>query len=113
MTKDQRRKNRKDVLKALNSETGGFGGDTAEPRVRAYIADPVGASTVEFAFIGALTLRRFYIDPEKPNVSERRSLWQATLSQLNQGSAKDPGGWGSDTNVSQLQAIVEEAIGLT
>lgn len=107
MAKDDRRNNRRDILEALNSETGSFGGDTAAPRVQAYIADPVGASTIEFAFVGALTLQRFYIDPQKPNASERRSLWQAMLAELNQGSAKDPGGWGSDTNVSLLQAIVE------
>lgn len=110
MTKDDRRNNRRDILEALNSETGSFGGDAAAPRVRAYIADPVGASTVEFAFVGALTLQRFYIDPQKPNASERRGLWQAMLAELNQGSAKDPGGWGTDTSVLLLQAIVEGAL---
>src|SRR6266480_7684701 len=106
MSKEQRRNDRKFVLDALHSETGSFGGDAAAPRVRAYIADPMGSTTTEFAFVGALSLKRFYIAPDKPNASERRSLWQAMLTEFNKGTSTDPGGWGTDTFVSQLQAIV-------
>ncbi len=113
MTRDDRRNHRKLVLQALQSETGSFGGDAAQPRVRAFIQDPVGAPTTEFAYVGALTLRRFYIDPTKPNTSERRSLWQELLTRFDQGSASDPGSWDGDANVSQLQAIVEESLGLS
>jgi hypothetical protein len=113
VTKEQRRNDRMFVLQALHSETGAFGGDTAEPRVKAYIAAPIDASTTEFAFVGALALRRFFIDPTKPNAAERRSLWQAMLDELNQGTAADPGGWDGTTLVSQLQAIVEGALNVS
>lgn len=112
MTRDERRINRKRVLQALQSETGSSGGDVAEQRVKDFIEDPVDAPTEEFAYVGALTLRRFYIDPTKPNTSERRSLWQELLKRFDNGSAMDPGGWASDTNVAQLQAIVEQALAL-
>ena len=112
MTREERRTNRKVVLQALNSETGSSGGDAAAERVDAFIADPINADVTEFAFVGALTLKRFFIDPDKPDTAERRSLWQELLNRLGQGSATDPDGWGSNTNVAQLQAIVEEALGL-
>lgn len=108
MTRDERRINRKHVLDALKSETGVDDGSTAAPRIVAFRKDPVGASTEEFAFCGALTLQRWYIDPSKPNQSERRSLWQEIMGRLGK-SAPMPGGWDGDTNVSQLQAIAEEA----
>ena len=60
------------------------------------------------AYVGALTLQRFYIDPAKPNAVERRSLWKNIGDRLGK-DAKDPGGWDGETNVSQLQAIAEEA----
>jgi hypothetical protein len=112
MTKDERRRHRRHVLVALNKETGSHGGGPAGDRVKAYIRDPERATTVEFAFVGALTLVRFFVDPSKPNQSERRSLWQAILDEFATDSVKDPGGWNGTTNVSQLQAIVEEALGL-
>lgn len=109
LTRDERRINRKHVLQALKSETGSEGGSAAAPRVKAYCADPTGASSAEFAFVGALTLRRFYVDPAKPNAAERRSLWQEITTRLDKLGAKDPGGWGSETAVLTLQAIAEEA----
>jgi hypothetical protein len=108
MTKDERRMNRKHVLDALKSETGVDDGETAAPRIRAYRDDPKGASTVEFAFCGALTLSRWYIDPKKPNGSERRGLWQSIMKRMKK-DAEDPGKWNGTTNVSQLQQIAEEA----
>ena len=108
MTKEERRINRKHVLDALKSETGVDDGSTAAPRIREYRQDPVGASTEEFAFCGALTLRRWYIDPTKPNQNERRSLWQEIMNRMGK-DAPTPSGWDGDTNVSQLQAIAEEA----
>ncbi len=112
MTKDERRRHRRHVLVALNKETGSLGGGSADERVKAYNRNPEGATTVEFAFVGALSLTRFFVDPSKPNQSERRSLWQAILDEFATDSVKDPGGWNGSTNVSQLQAIVEQAIGL-
>ena len=110
MTREDRRNHRKLILQALESETGSSGGDAAEPRVTSYIQDPLNASTEDFAFVGALTLRRFFIDPDKPNTSERRSLWQEILTRFAVGSAKDPGGWDGSTIVSQLQITVEQAL---
>jgi len=109
LTRDDRRRNRKHVLDALKQETGSSGGSAAAERVDAYRADPLGASTVEFGFVGALTLQRFYIDPDKPNKSERRSLWTNIVERLDKPDATDPGGWDGTTNVAQLQAIAEEA----
>ena len=106
--KTTRRMNRKHVLEALHAETGSWGGDVAEDRVRAYCDAPTEATREEFAYVGALTLRRFYVDPAKPNTGERASLWKSISQRLNK-QAKDPGGWDSETNVSQLQAIAEEA----
>jgi hypothetical protein len=106
MTREQRRNNRKLVLQALRSETGSFGGSAAEQRVKDFIADPQEAPTEVFSFAGALILTRFFVDPEKPNASERRSLWQELMRRF-EGSASDPGGWDGETNVGQLQAIVE------
>ena len=108
MPKDERRINRKHVLDALKSETGVDDGSTAAPRIVAYRQNPTGASTEEFAFCGALTLGRWYVDPTKPNQNERRSLWQEIMKRMNK-NATMPGGWDGDTNVSQLQAIAEEA----
>lgn len=108
MTKDERRINRKHVLDALKRETGVDDGSNAAPRIVAYRRDPVGASTQEFAFCGALTLRRWYVVSNKPNQSERRSLWQEIMSRMGK-SAPMPAGWDGNTNVSQLQAIAEEA----
>lgn len=107
-TKNERRTNRKHVLAALREETGVDDGETAAPRIRAYKSGPIGASTTEFAFVGALTLSRWYVDPTKPNASERRSLWQNIMGRLGKHGV-DPGGWGGSTNVSQLQAIAEGA----
>lgn len=108
LTKADRRRNRKHVLEALHDETGSWGGDAAADRVKAYCKDPEGASKEQFAYVGAMVLRRFYVDPAKPNASERRSLWKHTTDRIGH-AGKDPGGWDADTNVSQLQAIVEES----
>ncbi len=106
--KAKRRVNRKHVLEALHDETGGRGGDTAEDRVTEYCEDPESAERTEFAFAGALTLQRFYIDPAKPTSAQRSSLWTNIMQRLEK-EASNPGGWDKDTNVSQLQAIAEEA----
>lgn len=108
MTRDERRVNRKHVLDALKSETGTDDGSTAAPRIAAYRNDPIGASTEEFAFCGALTLHRWYIDPSKPNQNERRSLWREIMDRMGK-NAPMPGNWDGDTNVSLLQAIAEGA----
>jgi hypothetical protein len=108
-TRDERRVNRKHVLESLLSETGSAGGDAAADRVRAYCKDPVGASTIEFGFVGGLTLTRFYVDPSKPNKSEARSLWQEMTKRLAKPGAADPGGWDGSSAVKMLHAIVEEA----
>jgi hypothetical protein len=77
--------------------------------VQAYVADPVGASSEEFAYVGGLILQRFYIDPEKPNSAERQSLWQNIVTRMGKPEAVDPGEWDGTTDVGILQAIVEEA----
>lgn len=102
----KRRVNRKHVLEALNDETGSWGGDAAEDRVKAYCRKPETAERTEFAYVGALTLRRFYVDPAKPTVSEKASLWKNIAKRLD-NQASDPGDWNGDTNVSLLQAIAE------
>jgi hypothetical protein len=109
LTKDQRRMNRKHVIDALKQETGSSGGDAAATRVDAYRNDPLGATTVEFAYVGGLTLNRFYIDPTKPNKSERRSLWMNIMKRMGKPNAVDPGGWDGSSDVKKLQAIAEEA----
>ena len=109
LSRDDRRRNRKHVLDALVDETGSFGGDAAAARVKAYRIDPLGAPTTEFAYVGALALRRFYIDESKPNTVERRSLWQNLTTRMKRPGVKDPGGWGGTTLVMTLQAIAEEA----
>lgn len=108
--RDQRRRMRATILSALKDETGSAGGAPAAARVNAYIKKPLDASTEDFAFVGALTLTRFFIDPSKPDASERRGLWQNIMSRI-ESDQKDAGGWGGSTNVAQLQAIVEEAVG--
>jgi hypothetical protein len=109
LTRDDRRRNRKHVLDGLKEETGSSGGGDASTRVDHYRADPVNASGAEFAFVGGLRLRRFYIDPTKPNGVERRSLWQNVTTRMGKPTAVDPGGWDGTTAVAQLQAIVEGA----
>lgn len=108
-SRDERRNNRARILKALHDETGSYGGGQAENRVRAYINNPVGATTQEFGYVGGLSLKRFYIDPSKPNASERRSLWQ-NISNRIESVGRDPGGWSESTRVLILQAIVEGTI---
>jgi hypothetical protein len=109
LTRDERRINRKHVLDALVQETGGFGGGPAEPRVKAYRTDPTGASTIEFAFVGALMLRRFYIDPSKPNAVELSRLWENVRKRMDKPSVPAPGGVDGTTRVMGLQATAEEA----
>jgi hypothetical protein len=109
LTREQRRINRKHVLVALKQETGSSGGDVAAARVQAYVRDPGGASTVAFAYVGGLILRRFYIDPEKPNDSEGRSLWQNVVTRMGKPDAVDPGGWDGTTTTGMLQAMAEGA----
>ena len=109
LTRQQRRMNRKHVLDALKQETGSSGGDAAAARVDGYRNDPISASTTEFGYVGALTLRRFYIDPTKPNDNERRSLWMNIVQRLGKPAAVDPGNWDGASDVKKLQAIGEEA----
>lgn len=109
LTRDERRINRKHVLLALKSETGSDGGSAAAARVKAYCADPTNASTVEFGFVGALTLRRFYVDPSKPNDTERQSLWHELMKRIGKTGTANPSGWDGTTMVLTLQAIAEGA----
>jgi len=109
LTRDDRRLNRKHILDALVDETGSFGGDAAESRVKAFRADPAGATTTEFGFVGGLTLRRFFIDESKPNAVERRGLWQSLTRRMGRQGVTDPGGWDGTSQVKMLQAIAEEA----
>lgn len=109
LTREDRRKNRKLVLDALKEETGSSGGTAAAARVDAYCNNPIGASTIEFGFVGGLILQRFYIDPAKPNQSERRSLWSNIAKKMGKPTAIDLGGWDASSDVKKLQAIVEEA----
>lgn len=108
-TRDERRVNRKHVLEALKSETGGSGGsDETAQRVAAYCKDPIDADTVEFGYVGGLTLKRYYIGEGKPNGVERRSLWTEIMSRMDKKAA-DPGGWDGETDVKSLQMIAENA----
>lgn len=109
LTREERRMNRKHVLDALKQETGSSGGDAAAARVDAYRNDPIGATTTEFGYVGGLILQRFYIDPTKPNNSERRSLWINIVKRMKKPTATDPGGWDGSSDVKKLQAIAEEA----
>ena len=109
LTREDRRRNRKHVLDALVQETGSSGGGAAAPRVNAYREDPIGAPTAEFAYVGALALRRFYIDESKPNAVERRSLWKSLTDRMQKPGVADPGGWDGTTLVMKLQAIAEQA----
>jgi len=108
MSWQQSRINRKHVLDALKRETGSSGGDAAAKRVNAYRKDPIGADTTEFGYVGALTLRRFYVDPAKPNATERRALWATLTKKMGKRGAKDPGGWDGTIDVKTLQMLVEE-----
>jgi len=109
LTRDDRRRNRKHLLDALVDETGSFGGDAAADRVKAFRKDPLGAPTAVFAYVGALALGRFYVDPAKPSKTEQRSLWQNLTGRMGVDGAKDPAGWDGTTAVMTLQAIAEEA----
>lgn len=109
LTKKQRRMNRKHVLIALKEETGSLGGTAAAENVDAYCADPDRANTKTFAYVGGLTLNKFYIDPAKPNASERRSLWMNVVGKMGKTGTIDPGNWDGSADVKKLQAILEGA----
>lgn len=108
MSWEQRRINRKLVLDALKEETGSSGGDAAAKRVDAYRKNPTGADTTEFGYVGALTLRRFYVAPDKPNATERRALWATLTKKMGKPGIKYPGGWDGTIDVKTLQMLVEE-----
>ncbi len=108
LTPEQRRENRKLVLQALQSETGSSGGDLAAPRVQAFVADPQAASTDDYVYVGALRLTRFYVDPSKPNASERRSLWQAVRTRMGRPTGNAPADIDGNTPVRTLQVLAEE-----
>jgi hypothetical protein len=105
-----RRENRARVIRALQTCTGNFGDDLAAPRVQAYSKDPVGSDPEEFAFVGALPLRRFYAFADKPDKNDRPVLWNRLLIEFELLGGKDPGKWGPDTSVSKLQRIAEQAV---
>jgi len=107
-TPEERRTNRKIVLDALKSETGSSGGDLAAARVDAYRADPVGASSDEYFYVGALRLVRFYVDPDKPNASERRGLWQKIRSTMGKPTSPVPTDFDGTTPVRTLQMLAEQ-----
>jgi hypothetical protein len=106
--KDQARINCKHVLEALHAETGGMGGDVAAARVQAYCNDPINATATEFAFVGSLILKRWYIDPEKPNAAERAGLWQEVRTRMQRPLSPVPGGWDGNSDVFLVQAMAEE-----
>lgn len=105
--RDQARINCKHVLEALHAETGGMGGNAA-PRVQAYCNDPINATATEFAFVGSLILRRWYIDPQKPNGAERASLWQEVRTRMQRPLSPVPTGWDGTADVFLVQAMAEE-----
>ena len=107
-TLQQRRANRAMVLEALLSETGSSGGDAAAERVVAFRGDPQGAASKVHVFVGALRLVRFYIDPSKPNMSERRSLWHAVRTRMGKSTTTVPNSIDSSTAVAMLQLLAEE-----
>ena len=109
LTRSQRRINRKHVLAALRDETGSLGGDSAAPRVQAYLQDPTGASSYDYGFVGGLDLGKFYLDQAKPNVNDRSLLWQRITTSMGKKGAADPGRWARKTKVLTLHAIAEEA----
>jgi hypothetical protein len=76
--------------------------------VQAYCNDPINATTTEFAFVGALILRRWYIDPEKPNAAERASLWQEVRTRMERLLSPVPDGWNGTSDVDLVQAIAEQ-----
>ena len=108
LTREDRRLNRKAVLEALFRETGSSGGDVAGARVRAYCADPLAASTRDFAFVGGLTLVRFYVDPARPDTAQRRMLWALVRKGLGLPVGTVPDDWDGRTDVSTLQLLAEE-----
>lgn len=108
LTRSERRENRRLVLMALLDETGSHGGGAAEARVKAYCKAPQTAGTTEFGYVGGLRLRRFYVDPAKPNASERQGLWAAVRQRMGKSTAPVPGGWDGATDVMTLQQLAEE-----
>ena len=107
--RDQRRINRAEILSALHEETGSFGGASADERVPAFIDDPIGSNTREFGYVGGLAIQRFYVDPSKPNATERRNLWSNIKGRID-GAGPNPDGWDGSSRVLTLQAIVEGTI---
>ena len=106
----ERRWNRKLVLDALQKETGVDGGSSEQrARIVAFRNDPGGASLDDFVFVGALALKNWYVDPDKPGASERPSLWITLTGLMGKPGAANPDNWGPTTSVSQLQTIVEIA----
>lgn len=108
LKREERRRNRKTVLDALRSETGSAGGDVAGPRVRGFCDDPQAAATTEFAYVGALKLVRFYVDPALPSAGQRRTLWAVIRKGMNRPVGTAPGGWDGNSDVSTLQQFAEE-----
>ena len=79
----------------------------AAPRVIAYCADPVGAPAREYAYVGGLALRRFYVDPGKPNGAERQGLWTNLRNRLSQTVGAAPAAISSTSVVADVQAMAE------
>lgn len=104
---ETRRKSRKHTLEALHDETGSRGGTLAAPRVIAYCADPLGAPPREYAYVGGLALRRFYVDPSKPNGAERQGLWTNLRNRLGQPVGTAPAAINSTSVVADVQAMAE------
>jgi hypothetical protein len=105
------RKERARILSVLHDCIGTFGDDLSTPRVKAFIADPVGAPITELGYVSGLKLYRFYVSRDKPNKSDRAVLWNALMVEFEKPGTNDPGGWSPDTNTAQLHGIVDEAIG--
>ena len=108
VTPEQRRTNRTIVLRSLKNETGSSGGDAAAARVEDFCADPVGASSDEYVYVGALRLVRFYVDPTKPNASERQGLWQKVRTEMAKSTSPVPKDIDGAMAVRTLQLLAEE-----
>lgn len=108
LTPEERRRNRKIVLDALKRETGSSGGDSAAARVDAFRADPIGAPSEEYIYVGTLRLTRFYVDSTKPNNAERQGLWQSIRGPMGKSVSPVPRDIDGTMPVRTLQLLAEE-----
>ena len=96
------------ILDSLHALTGSDGGSPAESIVRHYRTDPIGTDTAEFAFCTGLTLKRWYIDPAKPNQSEERALWTEIWNRLGVAVPAGPDDLESTTMIASIRDQVAD-----